>query len=230
MEVIVFMRLIDIAKNIDKSENNECWVELEVLQQELELPQYGYAEQERLKAYWVDNWYCTDSWVGGRIYFFDDEPVAYSYQKGRKCSEEFAWFSQEAAEKVRSFVQGLHQDKLRVSICNVNEDIGDSYKLSYASQVLDWNKARYHGEPVLFAGVYNPTGKPHFLDDDRVQIQRTGSENILVVCMEELDFLFHVNDGRENEIEGSLDDLIQNAESLKVDQTLENKGRDLEER
>lgn len=64
------MKLIDIARNIDKSKRNEDFVDLEAVQQALGLPVYGYAEQDRLKAFWVERWLCTDTWVGGRMYFF----------------------------------------------------------------------------------------------------------------------------------------------------------------
>ena len=138
--------------------------------------------------------------------FFDEEPVAYSFQPHRKSDETFRWFSQEAAEKVRDFVEGLHKEELQVNICDMNEDIGDSYKLEYASQVLDWSKARYHGEPVEFVRVVRPADERPFLHDDRVQIRRPGSEWSFEVDMEDLDFLFHVNDGEEKLVDDVLKD------------------------
>lgn len=199
------MKLIDIAKNIDKSEKNESYVDLEVLQRELDLPVYGYAEQDRLKAFWVDNWYCTDSWVGGRMYFFDDEPVAYSYQQGRKCYENFAWFSQEAAEKVRDFVRDLMKEELRVRICDINEDIGDSYKISFNSEVLDWSMARLKGQPIEFIERVRET--PDYGIDSNVKIRVPDTGEVLVIDVKDLDFLFHVN-GVQEEV---LDDVLADA-------------------
>lgn len=216
------MRLLDIAKNIDKSEENECYVDLEVLQQELDLPVYGYAEQDpvRLKAYWVDNWYCTDTWVGGRMYFFDGEPVAYSYQQGRKFEEDFAWFSKEAAEKVRDFVESLSKRELQVNVVDMNENLGDSYKIEFASQVLDWSKARYHGEPIEFVRVVRPADERPFILDDRVQIRRPGSEWSFEADMEELDFLFHVNESNEKLIDEVLANAAGRCEKTEFDAML----------
>lgn len=187
------MKLIDIAKYIDKSKKNECFIDFDSLAEELGIHYYGYVEQNpRLKAYWVENWYCTDSWVGGRMYFFDGEPVAYSYQQGRKCDEQFAWFSQEAAEKVRDFVQALTKEELQVNICDLNEDIGNSYKVEFSCQVLDWSMARLNGRPIEFLERILETPDWGIDSNVRIRLPDTGDEKI--VDVKDLDFLFHVND------------------------------------
>lgn len=186
------MKIIDIAKNLDKSRKNECYIDFDALAEELGIHNYGYVEQDpRLKAYWVETWYCTDSWVGGRMYFFDDEPVAYSYQTGRKNDEVFHWFSQEAAEKVQAFVRELTKEELQVNICDVNEDIGDTYKINYAAQVLDWSMARLNGQPIEFIERVRPLGNYGFDTDVKIRVPDTGEE--MIVNVRDLDFLFHVN-------------------------------------
>lgn len=211
--------MMDIARNIDKSEKNESYVDLEVLQQELELPVYGYAKQDRLKAYWVDNWYCTDSWVGGRLYFFDDEPVAYSYQQGRKWPEKFAWFSREAAEKVRDFVQNLHKVELRVDLLDLNKDVGNSYKLEYNDQVLDWGMARYHGEPIEL--VEKLRVAPAYGLDTKVKIRVNGAQEDMVVDLGELDFLYHlVKDCPEKLVDNVLADPSQRSYVAQGERTI----------
>jgi len=97
------MKLIDIANKIDKSERNESYVNTDQFSSEFNY-EFDWVKQDRLKAYWIGNWYCTDSYVGYRMYFLDDEPVAFSIQKGRKWSEKFNWISKELALKVREYL------------------------------------------------------------------------------------------------------------------------------
>jgi hypothetical protein len=52
-----------------------------------------WSEDTRLKCYFIKKWYCTDSFVGLRAYFLDDEFVATSYQQGRKFNEDFTFVS-----------------------------------------------------------------------------------------------------------------------------------------
>ncbi|PRS01365.1 hypothetical protein [Bacillus halotolerans] len=143
------MKLIDIANKIDKSEQNRQWVDTDDIGYELRIDNVPCVEQDRLKCYWVGNWYCTDSYVGYRMYFFDDEPAAFSIQLGRKCEESFHWFTLELAKKVREYLLSLNQEKeLNISICDINEDIGDSYKIEFNEQILNFNRAKLNNEKV----------------------------------------------------------------------------------
>lgn len=101
------MKLIDIANKIDKSKKNESHINITDFDSEFNINLDYYIEQDRLKAYYIGNWYCTDSYVGCRMYFFDDEPVAISFQQGRKFDEEFRWFSKDNALKVRDYLLSL---------------------------------------------------------------------------------------------------------------------------
>lgn len=185
------MRLIDVAKYIDRSEKNEQYVDFDALASELGIDCYGYKEQDRLKSYWVENWLCTDTWVGGRMYFFDGEPVAYSFQSARKADEQFAWFSQEAAEKVRGFLLELFEEKLKVNIVDVNEEIGDSYKIEYSANVLDWSMARLNGQPIEFIERVRKPNNYGIDTDVKIRMPDTNEERI--VNVRDLDFLYHVD-------------------------------------
>lgn len=66
------MKILEIANRIDKSEKNEDWISTEDIGNELEMS-VPHVEQDRLKCYWIANWYCTDTWVGLRMYFLDDQ-------------------------------------------------------------------------------------------------------------------------------------------------------------
>lgn len=144
------MKLIDIAKKIDKSKKNESSVDTMAFSSEFNY-EFDYIEQDRLKCYWIGNWYCTDSYVGYRMYFLDDEPVAVSTQQGRKCNEGFEWFSRELAIKVRDYLISImpkQEDELNFKLCDINEDIGDGYKISFNVEILNPERATYNGETI----------------------------------------------------------------------------------
>lgn len=59
---------------------------------------------ERLQAYPIYTWMCTDEMVGLHALYFDDQPVASIYRSGRKCHYEIEWVSKDAAKAVRDFM------------------------------------------------------------------------------------------------------------------------------
>ena len=144
------MKLIDIANKIDKSQKNESYVDIEDFNSEFDFD-FGFnLQQDKIKCYWIGNWYCTNSYVGYRMYFLDDEPVAFSIQNGRKSSEEFKWFSKELALKVKDYLISLmpNDNELNIELCDVNDDIGDSFKISFNNQILNPKRATYNGESI----------------------------------------------------------------------------------
>ena len=183
------MKIIEIAQKLDKSNENEEWINTEELGRQfgIDVP---YVKQDRLKSFWVGNWYCTDTYVGYRMYFFDDEPVAFSVQNGRKSNEDFEWFSLESATKVRDYLLTLitKEVELHVTICDVNEEIGDSFKIAYNSQILNTENVTFNGEKVtLLERIKN---KPY--DIDTIHKIQLPSGETKEVEIEELDFGFHV--------------------------------------
>lgn len=144
------MNFNEIARRLDRSPGNECYVDVMDIASELGID-LDYAEQERLKAYWVGNWYCTDTYVGYRMYYLDNEPVCFSIQKGRKCDEEFRWFSEEAAQKVQEYLLSLvvkEDDELNIDLLDSDQDVGDSFKIQFSGQMLKSDNALYQSKPV----------------------------------------------------------------------------------
>ncbi len=186
------MKIIDIANRINKSEKNEDWVDVVEFGREFGLD-LGWTEQNRLKSYWVGNWYCTDTYVGYKIYFLDDEPVAFSIQKGRKSDEMISWFSKELALKVKEYLITLmseEDDKLNIEICDINEDIGETYKIEFNNQVLDYNMSMLNGESITIIERIKET--PDWGIDTKLKIKLSNSEE-KIVDVRDLDFKFHLN-------------------------------------
>jgi len=134
----------ELIENIDKSKNNRDCIDLMELGSrefdKFDIP-WKNEDETPLQAYWFAKWLCTDSWVGGRIYFYNDEFVAVSWQSARKAYEEFNWASKESYKKVGDYLEEIRytENDPPVSISlmeDLNTDIGDSFKIEYGSQVL----------------------------------------------------------------------------------------------
>ena len=157
------MKLKEVIEKIDKSKKNEDSVSIYELGQEVfDLFDLDWIEQERLKCYWIYKWYCTDSYVGQRAYFFDDKLVAVSYQSGRKCSEEFRWVSNKIFKEVYEYIKSFQQEQAlnTPDFLDLEEECGETYKISFYSQLFDYqkNEAIYKGKPVKivnFRDSYN---------------------------------------------------------------------------
>lgn len=191
------MKLIDIANKIDKTKLNEDFINVIDFSEEFNYDFYSgsYIEQDRLKCYWVENWICTDTLVGTKMYFLDNEPVAVSMRQARKCDEKFKWFSKDLALKVKNYLISLMKEEekeIDFEICDLNEDIGeDSYKIYYSSQ-LDFNKkAMLKGEDIEIIERVN-----HGYLSNELKI-KTHNGEIKVVNIEELDFKFHLAEESE---------------------------------
>lgn len=149
------MKLIDILNRVDRSETNADTglAYNDRLFEALGLTcSYESSEQleRRLKAYWLTRWYCTDTWVGTRVYFFDERPVAYSHQPARKSNERFYFVSQADAEALRSFlIQFQAQSPTDYEVIpNLDEDVLEaSHRLQFSGQLMDY-LGLYQGQPV----------------------------------------------------------------------------------
>jgi len=183
------MKLINIANKIDKSQKNESQVDTMEFSNELNY-EFDYVNQDRLKAYWIGNWYCTDSYVGYRMYFLDDEPVAVSMQTGRKNNEEFEWFSNELALKVRDYLISLmSENELNIELCDINRDIGDSYQINFNSEILHPERAIYNGEPIEILEQIKDKNNWGIGTELRIKLL-SGEEK--VVDIKEIDFEFNL--------------------------------------
>lgn len=104
------MKLIDAITNVVRPEARTRWdftIDTYRLCNALEVPEvWSDADEidERIKAYPIFNWYCTDEMVGLYAIYFDGEPVGAYFRQGRKCAYEFEWISEEKATSLRNFL------------------------------------------------------------------------------------------------------------------------------
>jgi len=145
------MTILELAANIDKSSQNEDlgFIFSGILEREFEILETIQQNQhDRFKSYWLFKWYCTDSYVGRRMYFFDDVFVAISYKTGRKQPEEFLWVSKEAYNQVKNYLLSLIEYEENPNDILTEEDFkiefGQGEKIEFVEQLLT-NKVIYQG-------------------------------------------------------------------------------------
>jgi hypothetical protein len=146
------MKLKHIIENIEKTKENSCDPNYEDLFSFFNIPYnwIDFDESRSLKCYFYQKWYCTDSWVGGRIYFLNDKPVLLSFQGGRKWDEDFSAISQEAYDETKKYLLSLlveDEDDFKIESLDLDKEMGDGFHVSYGEQLL------------TKSGVYKPTGQ-----------------------------------------------------------------------
>lgn len=137
------MKIKEIITRVDKSPQFEDKIFISEMAEEMGLDygDYDYSEQNRLTSFYIGSWICTDTEVGYKVYFFDDEPVAVSSQNARKSDEEIEWLSKEAFNKVREYVLTFKvENEPVISLCDPDEEIGDTYKIHYHGQLHGYQK------------------------------------------------------------------------------------------
>ena len=136
-------------------------VSLESIANDFGIYDIGYGvENTRLKSYWLRVWYCTDSYVGWKAYYLDDELVCVSSQLGRKCDEVFEYVSTQTATKVRDYLLTLVCPReISVDIINQDEEYHDNYYVEYSSQIMNtfhkFGKYKPTGDVVEIVKTYN---------------------------------------------------------------------------
>lgn len=149
------MKLRDLIARVDRSEKNTDDAQVEDFARLFDLylswdDKFG----ARVKKHWIYNWYCTDTYVGLAAYYMDGEPVAVSFQSGRKSDEEIEFVSKEAATKVREFIVTLLEpEEPSYPVANLDEELPDTYTVSYGEQLLT-DTGRYQGQEVKVVHTY----------------------------------------------------------------------------
>lgn len=156
------MRIKDIIYKVDKSEKFKCDVYIGEIAGEFHLDISNWDCHDRLTSYYIGDWYCTDSRVGYKVYFFDNKPVAVSSQTGRKCDENIEWLSKDLYNLVKEYVISfLVTEEYTIFLANLEDEIHDYYKINYHSQLFEYHKdiPLYNKENVKIIEYH--TGQKH---------------------------------------------------------------------
>lgn len=156
------MKLKELITRISKEKDNQDSIDYEDFSNDF--PEFSMwdiswsAWEERVTAYWVTRWLCTDTWVGQRIIFLDGEAIAYSNQVGRKCGTNICFLSKEAKEKLRKAIPEMMNDGVindNSGYIDEETEIDTSYVIEYQSQILEKTAQYINGETV-YIRRHNP--------------------------------------------------------------------------
>jgi len=135
------MKLKDAIRLVDKSENNSSYTDIDDFSKAAHADVYiGWSEEwnNRVKGYWLIRWMCTDTWVGKRVYFLDDKPVAVSMQTARKSCECIDFLDKESAEAVRKFIFEISAEgEPEFDIADQDEEVADFYNFDLTDYFLE---------------------------------------------------------------------------------------------
>ncbi len=145
------MKLKDAIRLVDKGEENSTHADIDDFARAVDADtSIGWSEEwnSRVKGYWLIRWMCTDTWVGKRVYFLDDKPVAVSMQTARKSDEYIEFLDKESVELIRKFIFELGSEgESEVSLADLEEDVEDFYNFDLTDYFLE-SKAFVDGKPV----------------------------------------------------------------------------------
>ncbi len=109
----------------------------------------------RFKAYWLASQIDTDTQVGTKVYYFDDELIAASYQSGRKSDCRVSWVSKDAWKKVHMYLTdiAIENESTEIELIDDDDEIGVGIMLN--TSYLPKDKVILHG------------GEEHYRDIER---------------------------------------------------------------
>lgn len=145
------MKIKDILGLTDKR-NKEYGVDLTKLAEELGHEYYynSYEDDKDIEVYWLSKWVCTDTEVGQRVYFLNDEPVCYSTQSARREDEIFYFFDEECVVKLKQyfFNRELELFKNKVSYKRYDDELSTVYNVKFNDH-LDNQTEGYIGDELV---------------------------------------------------------------------------------
>jgi hypothetical protein len=148
-------------------------------------------KNERLKCYFIKKWYCTDTYVGLRAYFLDNELICFSNQAGRKMDEEFHFISIDFANKMKIFLETFSIENIFSNIeliddGTLDEIIKGTFKIKYNSQILH-EEAYYGDKKVKIIKTNFPFNSEHYFHGVLIEVD---NKQIMVNC-KDLNFEFN---------------------------------------
>lgn len=143
-------QLIEKASQLPKQEYN-LWDEDLLSAVGLDIYYHNYDDPVNLTTNHLKQWYCTDTWVGIDVIYLNNNPVAVTNQVGRKMDVNIYFLSEEAKNSVKDYLISLYNNQQDcadyLTEDDLNEEMGDYFKIEYSSQVL-YKTAWLNGEQV----------------------------------------------------------------------------------
>ncbi len=155
-------QLIEKASQLPKEEYG-LWDENLLSAVVLDTCYHNYDDPVNLTTNHLKQWCCTDTWVGIDVIYLNNHPVAITNQTARKSDVGIYFLSEESKNLVKNYLISLYNNQEDyadyLTEDDLNEEMGDYFKIEYASQVL-YKTAWLNGEQV------EVTQKPRNLNDN----------------------------------------------------------------
>lgn len=143
-------QLIEKASQLPKQEY-ELWDEDLLSALGLDIIHHNYEKPVNLTTNHLKQWYCTDTWVGVNVIYLNNSPVAVTNQVEREMNVNIYFLSEEAKNSVKDYLISLYNNQQDyaeyLTEGDLNEEMGEYFKIEYASQVL-YKTAWLNGEQV----------------------------------------------------------------------------------
>jgi len=143
-----------------------------------------HSDDTRLTSYFMKVHYCTDSMVGWKAYFLDEEFIGTSHQTGRKHDENFDFISMPKVVLLREYLLSLADNEFDYNHINIspvgilNTVVDETYTIEYSSQIMH-KTAIYNDQKVTIVETYNDYGNFY-----NVVIKLSNGEEQAVDCRE----------------------------------------------
>lgn len=134
------MKLNVLLDELDKSKENECPINIQNFAYcEFGLDSYNFANNERLKAYYVSGSYSVDTIVGVVAYYYEGTLVGLSKQSSRSARRVFYWTSEESRLLVAEYCKSLiivAYDLPELNVLDLDQEMGIGYSVEYSENFL----------------------------------------------------------------------------------------------
>lgn len=146
------MKLREIIEKLDRDPSNQYWIDNDSFIEELGLTGWYNEDLEDhgFSAYYLVNWICTDTHVGGAIIFYEGEPIATTWQSGRKNPTTYFWIGgHETRKRIAGVVRDLmSSEDLPCLIADLDTDYPDGIGLEFSEQITYNKQVIYKDELV----------------------------------------------------------------------------------
>ena len=170
--------IIEVSKT-KKHEEFDIWS----MADHLSLDSYSIKNAPKVslisQCYFIQ-WYCTDSYVGCSVLFFNDKPVAVTSQQGRKCTLNIEWLDEESYYLVYNYVKSFIKEDQHFDILPQADKLkewGATYSVEFTDQLIISSKTLFYNNEVV---QYVQTGNPKDCIDQTVYIRLPSGEEKLI--------------------------------------------------
>lgn len=178
---IKLMKLKEIIKNIDISHKYEC-NSYDLCSTEFDIHEYlNQPNDFKLFTVRISKAYCTDTWVGKEILYFENKPVCLINQPYRKASKEYEWFSKKDFLLVRKYILSLREEIIsEPTIIDLETEMGEGETMYEFSSYILQDEVIYTPTKELVKVINTkPLQRQYGLDKELLVQFKNGKEEIV---------------------------------------------------